>query len=126
MISAFAKGYQVLQRKDYLRAAERAAAFVLDNLYDAPSRRLKRRYRLGESVIDGFLSDYAFFIQALLDLYETTLEGRWLTQALDLTEIQNDLFWDQDRGGFFNTSAEDSSILLRSKEDHDGAEPSPN
>ncbi|MCZ6484924.1 MAG: thioredoxin domain-containing protein, partial [Acidobacteria bacterium] len=126
MISAMAKGYQVLQEEKYLRAAEGAATLISEKLYDKQSGRLRRRYREGEAAIEGLLDDYAFFIQGLLDLYETSLEGRWLILAMDLTEIQNRLFWDPDNGGFYNTTGKDPSILVRMKEDYDGVEPSPN
>ncbi len=126
MISSMAKGYQVLQEEKYLRAAEGAATLISEKLYDDLSGRLRRRYREGEAAIEGLLDDYAFFIQGLLDLYETSLEGRWLILAMDLTEIQNRLFWDLDKGGFYNTTGMDPSILVRMKEDYDGVEPSPN
>jgi hypothetical protein len=126
MISALARAYQVLQEKEYLEAAEQAATLIAEQLYDEESGVLKRRFRGGEAAIDGLVRDYAFFIQGLLDLYESTLEGRWLLLAMDLTEIQNRLFWDADNGGFYSTSGEDPSILIRMKNDYDGAEPSPN
>lgn len=99
MISAFATGYQVLRDETYLKAAEHAASFVAKKLYDPRARLLKRRYRAGEAAINGFVDDYSFFIQGLLDLYETSLDSRWLLLALDLTETQNRLFWDRREGG---------------------------
>jgi uncharacterized protein YyaL (SSP411 family) len=126
MISSLSRGYQVFQEKKYLEAAEAAATLISEKLYERRSGRLKRRYREGEAAIDGLVDDYAFFIQGLLDLYETSLNGRWLLLAMELTETQNRLFWDSDNGGFYSTAGEDPSILIRMKEDYDGAEPSPN
>ena len=126
MISALARGYQVLQKKPYLQAAEAAAQFISTTLYEPEDRRLKRRYRNRDIAVDGMMSDYAFLIQGLLDLYEASLEGRWLLWAMDLTETQNRLFWDQTKGGFYSTTGKDPSILIRMKEDYDGAKPSPN
>ena len=126
MISALARGYQVLREKRYLEAAERAAFFLAERLYDEKSDLLYRRYRAGDVGIEAFLDDYVFFSQGLLDLYETSLDGRWLTLAMQLTKKQDQLFWDAARGGFFNTTTKDPSILLRMKEDYDGALPSPN
>ncbi len=126
MISAFARAYQVLGERRYLEAATRAAEFVTSNLYDPRSRSLLRRYREGRAAIGGKHSDYAFLIQGLIDLYETSLEGRWLQMALDLTDTQNRLFLDSEGGGFFNTDGKDDSVLFRLKESYDGAEPSPN
>ena len=126
MISALAKGYQVLRESSYLTAAERAASFLADRLYNEESHLLYRRYRAGDVAIEGFLDDYAFLTQGLIDLYETSLRGRWLILAMRLVERQHQLFWDDAKGGFFNTTAKDPSILLRMKDDYDGALPSPN
>jgi len=126
MISAFAKGYQVLGDETYLNAATKATEFILNTLYTPNTHRLLRRYRQGEAGIDGKLDDYAFFVQALLDLYESSLNPRYLTTAIRLTETMQTLFEDKSNGGFFNSQEGDASVILRMKEDHDGAEPSPN
>jgi hypothetical protein len=126
MISAFARAYQVIRIGDYLRSAERAADFVLASLYDESSGRLLRRYRDGEAKFDAHLDDYAFLVQGLLDLYESSFEPKWLRKAITLTEKQNELFGDHKAGGFFETSGKDPSVLVRLKEQHDGAEPAGN
>ncbi len=126
MISAFAKASQVLDEPAYRNAAAAAAAFLQDKLYLPNSRKLLRHYRKGPSTIEGFANDYAFLIQGLLDLYEATFNVRWLQWAQTLQKTQNQLFWDKKSAGFFSATGQDPSILLRLKEDYDGAEPSPN
>ena len=126
MISAFARAYQVLEDPRYLEAAERCASFLLSNLRDQASGGLLHRFRDGESRFDGSLEDYAFFVSALIDLYEADFDIRWLTEAVALTKIQNHLFYDEVDGGFFDTSGLDESILARTKDWYDGAEPSGN
>jgi uncharacterized protein YyaL (SSP411 family) len=126
MISAFARAYQVLDEPEYLQAAERAADFVLNKIHNPQTKTLKRRYRDGEAKYPGHLDDYAFFTMGLLDLYEAAFDIKWIEQAVALTETQNRLFWDKKDGGFYDTSGEDETILLRTKEDYDGAEPSGN
>jgi len=126
MISAYARAYQVLDDPQYLAAAKKSAQFVKAKLYDARTGKLIRRYRAGEAAIDGFADDYAFFIQGLLDLYEASFDINDLAWASDLQKKQNELFWDKDHAGYFSTSGQDPSVLLRLKEDYDGAEPSPN
>jgi len=126
MISAFARAAQVLGERSYLEAAEKAAGFVRANLYDPSTGRLQRRFRAGEANIDGYVDDYAFFIQALLDLYEASFEVSYLKWAVELQGKQNALFEDGVGGGFFSTTGDDPSVLLRMKDDYDGAEPSPN
>jgi len=126
MIGAFARAAQVLGDDSYLRVARRAAAFLRANLFDAATGELLRSYREGPSNIRGFAVDYAFLISGLLDLYETDFDLDWLRWARQLQDTLDLHFWDQERGGYFSTSDRDPAILLRLKEDYDGAEPTPN
>lgn len=126
MISAFARAAQVLDEPRYLAAARAAAGFIKPRMYDASTNLLKRRYRDGHVDIDAVLEDYAFLIQGLLDLYETSFELKWLSWAVRLQEQQDTLFWDNKAGGYFSTRPQASHILVRMKDDYDGAEPSPN
>jgi len=87
---------------------------------------LLRNYRQGASDIAGFADDYAFLIHGLLDLYEADFDTAWLQWALELQKKQDELFWDEKNGGYFSAGADDPHILIRMKEDYDGAEPSPN
>lgn len=66
--------------------------------------------------ISGFLDDYAFLIKGLLDLYEASLDSRWLKWARDLQLKQNELFWDKDNGGYYTCSTDDATVVLRLKE----------
>ncbi len=125
MISAFTRAAQVLDEPRYGEAARRAVEFLLAHLYDSSSGRLLRRWRDGEAAIEGFLDDYAFLAQALLDLFETDFDPRWLHLALALTDKSRELFEDARNGGFFSTAAAED-LVLRVKDDHDGAEPSAN
>jgi uncharacterized protein YyaL (SSP411 family) len=126
MISAFAKASAVLAEPRYLEAARRAADFISSRMVDQGTGVLLRRYRQGEAAIPGFLDDYAFFAQALLDLYETRFEWRDLELAIRLAEKQAELFEDAENGAFFSTAAGDPALVMRLKEDYDGAEPSGN
>jgi uncharacterized protein YyaL (SSP411 family) len=123
MISAFARAAQVLDDVGYLEAATRAATFVRTQLYDASKKILVRNFREGRSEVEGFADDYAFVIQGLLDLYEASFDVAWLQFAVELQETQDRLFLDRERGGYFNGTGSDASILLRLKENNDSAEP---
>jgi uncharacterized protein len=129
MISALAKAHQVLggdsESADYLAAAKRAAGFVRAELFDASRGVLFRAWRVERGRAEGFAEDYAFLVQGLLDLYEASFEVGWLQWAELLQEKMDALFWDEARGGYFNSAAGDASIVLRLKEDYDGAEPAP-
>jgi len=126
MISALAKGGAVLDEPRYAAAARRAAEFLIAEMYDPASGVLLRRYREGDAAIPGFLDDYALFAQALLDLYEAQFDRRHLELALELTEKQRELFEDRERGAFFSSQDGAEDLVLRVKEDYDGAEPSGN
>ncbi|MCE0523174.1 MAG: thioredoxin domain-containing protein [Methylacidiphilales bacterium] len=126
MIGAFARAAQVLVEESHLLAAQRAAIFLKKNLFDSAKGELLRSYREGPSAIRGFAVDYAFLISGLLDLYETDFDLDWLRWARQLQDTLDLHFWDQERSGYFSTSDHDPEILLRIKEDYDGAEPTPN
>jgi uncharacterized protein YyaL (SSP411 family) len=126
MISAFARASQVLKDKSYLDEASKAARFLLTVLTEPGTGRMLRRYRDGEAKFEAHLVDYAFFIQGLLDLYEASFEIEWLRTAIKLMEEQNGLFYDRDNGGFYNISGNDPTVLVRTKEAYDNAEPSGN
>ena len=126
MISAFGKAYQVLGEKAYLDAALDAAQFIEAKLHDPQTHHLFRRYRDGDARFEGGLQDYAFLIQGFLDLYESSFNIHWLDQAIHLTTEQIALFSDGAGGGFFDISGSDTTILMKTKEDYDGAEPTGN
>jgi len=123
MISAYARGAQVLDEPRYAGIATRAAKFLRANLYDASHKILYRNYREGRSDIEGFADDYAFVIQGMVDLYEASFDIEWLKFATELQETQDRLFFDDKNGGYFSTTGKDSSVPLRMKDDNDSAEP---
>src|SRR6266536_3421077 len=123
MISAYARGAQVLDEPRYLEIATRAANFVRAHLWDDSRKTLFRSYRDGRSEVEGFADDYAFVVQGLLDLYEASFDVEWLEFATQLQQTQDRLFFDEKNGGYFTTSGKDASVLLRMKDDNDSAEP---
>ncbi|HZS53651.1 MAG TPA: thioredoxin domain-containing protein [Bryobacteraceae bacterium] len=126
MISALASGYRVLGDELYLNAAGKAAEFILSRMYQQESGQLVRRFCDGEAAVPGFLDDYAFLAQAMLDLFETTFQANYLSLALDLARRGFAKFEDEEHGGFFSTVQGERDLLLRMKDDYDGAEPSGN
>jgi len=120
-ISAFAFGGRVLQERRYVDAAARAAGFLLEAL--RRDGRLVRSWRGGRTSGPGYLEDYAFLAQGLLDLFEATFDVRWLAEAVSLSDEVEARFADP-RGGWFATAADHEKLLAREKPAHDGAEPS--
>jgi uncharacterized protein len=125
MISSFALGARVLDEPKYQEAAVRAADFILEKLKKEDGRLL-HRYRDGDASVTGFLEDYSFFANGLIDLYEATFEVRYLEEAKLLLKEMHRLFWDEANGGFFFTADDAEKLILRSKEIYDGAIPSGN
>lgn len=122
MMAALAKGARVFDDKKLAVAAERAADYILKNARTADGLLL-HRVRHGEAAITGMLEDYAFFVQGLLELYEATLETKYLKDAVDLTNKQTAHFWDEKKGGFFNTADFERKNTIPWKDFNDGDAP---
>ncbi len=119
MLSALARAAQALDEPKYLAAAQRAASYVL-------AHRMKDGQLMRTEAVPAMVEDYAFFANGLVDLYETDFNPQWLLKAFELSDTMLKLFYDPTDGGFFQTDGRDASVLVRSKEDYDGAEPSGN
>ncbi len=126
MISALSRASQALDEPRYLERAQATAKFLETHLYSSKTGRLWRSYRAGGASVEGFLDDYTDLIGGLLDLYQTGFDVHWLQWAVSLQEKQNQLFGDEEAGGYFDTGSSDPSLLSRTREAYDGAEPSPN
>ena len=107
----------------YLEAARRAATFLRDRMWNPSTATLLRRYRGGHADIDAYAEDYAYLIYGLLELFQADTDAVWLEWAVTLQRRQDELFWDDADAGWFSTTGRDPSVLLRMKEDYDGAEP---
>jgi uncharacterized protein YyaL (SSP411 family) len=132
MIGAFARTAAVLQRlgadghvaaAPHVSAARHAAQFIHDRMWDLRSGTLYRRFRDDNAAIDGYAEDYAYLISGVLALFQADPQVRWLEWAVALQKRQDELFWDETHGGWFSTTGRDASVLVRMKEDYDGAEP---
>ena len=131
MLSAFARGYAVLGDDNFRVAAERNLAFLQSKLWEAPTGpgrvgTLYHRWREGQHDEAQLLEAYAFLAAGVLDLYEATLEARCLAFALALVESMIAKFYDETTGGFWQSPAEAGDLIVRLKDEHDGAEPSGN
>ena len=118
MIAALADAGAALERSEFLDAARECANFLLTDMSDG--RRLHRTFRDGRVSLNGYLEDYAFLCEALLVLYEGTLETRWIVEARRLVAATVSWFRDPDSGGFFDTASDHETLVVRprSLEDH--------
>jgi len=125
MISSLAKASQVFDNDEYLYSAFKAADFILSKMINKDGKLL-HLYKDNEASVFGFADDYAFTIQALLDLYEASFKIKYLKEAIKLNEDFIKHFRDDENGGFFFTPDYGEKLLVRQKEIYDGAVPSAN
>ncbi|MGH2443576.1 MAG: thioredoxin domain-containing protein [Chloroflexota bacterium] len=122
-IRAFAEAGRILNRPDYLAIARRAAKFILDSM--RPNGRLVRSYRNGPGPTAAFLEDYAYMIEALTVLYETTREIAFLDEAESLVAVMIRLFGNEETDPFFD-GEHDDLLVVRPRTAYDNPIPSGN
>jgi len=125
MIKALADAAEVLNHGPYYEKASAAASFILSHL-KSENGGLYRNYKNGKASITGFLDDYAFFIEALIALYEADFDEKWLEEAKSLTDYVIANFTDADSSMFFYTSAESEDLIARKHEVMDNVIPASN
>jgi uncharacterized protein YyaL (SSP411 family) len=126
MLGAMARAAAALGDESFRAAAEKNLAFLRSQLWEEQSRTLHHRWRQGERDSVQLLSGYANLCAGTLDLYEATLAPRHLDFAIALAEAMLAKFYDPANGGFYDSAAPGQELILRCKEDYDGAEPSGN
>jgi uncharacterized protein YyaL (SSP411 family) len=124
MIGALAEGFMALGEPRLLQAAARAADFVMTTMWDGHA--LKRSFKDGVARFNGYLEDYATMANALLDLYEASLDTKYILQARALMDVVMERFLDRQNGGFFFTSEDHERLITRPKPLFDGSTPSGN
>ncbi len=124
MITAFAKGYHVTGETKYLDAAKKCISFIETTLLH--NDKLLRTYKNDIAKIDGYLEDYSYFANALLDVFEIDPESRHLDLALKLGHYLVDHFWDSESSSFFMTSDDHEKLIIRPKSNYDLSLPSGN
>ena len=125
MLAGFAEASAILEREDYLAVAEKNADFVLTNMRDEDGLLL-RSYKDGQAKLNGYLEDYSFLTDGLIELYQATGNLRWLKAAREITDKMIEEFWDEEEGGFFFTGKSHEQLIVRSKDYFDNATPSGN
>jgi uncharacterized protein YyaL (SSP411 family) len=126
MLGAMARAYAILGNETYRTAAEGNLAFLQNKLWDAKTKTLYHRWRDGERDSVQLLDAYSDLLAGVIDLYESTLEPKHLDFAIALAETMLAKFYDAQEGGFYQSAADSKDLILRVKEDYDGAEPSGN
>jgi uncharacterized protein YyaL (SSP411 family) len=125
MIAALADAGAALGRQEYIDAAAACARFVMESMRDSEGRLL-RTWKGGEGRLNAYLEDHAYLVEALLRLYEATLEVRWFDAARETADAMIARFADDERGGFFTTSNDHEELIARRKDVGDHPIPSGN
>ena len=126
MLGAFARASAILGEVKYRAAAEKNLQFLREKLWDEKSKTLFHRWRDGERDNVQLLEGYAFYLSGVIELYEATLNPAHLDFAIELAESLLAKFYDPANGGFWQSPAGTTDLILRVKDDYDGAEPSGN
>ena len=126
MLGALARAAAVFDDADYRQAAIANAEFVMARLWDADTRTLYHRWRDGERDATQLLESYAGLLHGVVELYQLSLDATHLAFAVELAEQLIARFHDAKAGGFWQSVASADDLILRLKDDYDGAEPSGN
>ena len=124
-IIAMARAGAAFDEPRYAAAAEKAAAFVLDTLRRKDGRLL-HTWRNGQAKLDAYLDDYAGMIVALLTLYQTDFNERWVDEAAELSKQMVAHFGDGETGAFYFTADDHEQLIARVKSFQDSSVPSGN
>jgi len=125
MIGALAIAGRVLDDKDFIAEAQRAADWILDTLY-RPDNELLHRYCNGNAGITAHIDDYSFMIWGLMELYQANFKEQYLLRAIELQEELNAHFTDKQSGAYFSSHDKTNDLPMRPLEIYDGALPSGN
>jgi uncharacterized protein YyaL (SSP411 family) len=125
MVSGLSKAYAAFGRNEWLELAERNLSLILTKCKRADGG-LNHNYKTGKSSINGYLEDYAFLTEALIDVYEVTFNEEYLNEALGLTEYAVTHFLDEQSGMFYFTSDIDPPLIARKHEITDNVIPASN
>ena len=124
MISGFISGYKVTGNSSYLESAQKTVSFIENNL-SKNGNRLDRVFN-NVSKISGYLDDYAFYTEALINLFSVDSKSYYLQRAIDYTTSMIDHFWDNETNDFFFTPDDNEKLIVRTKNHYDLAIPSGN
>ena len=125
MLKGYVDAYKVFGEREYLEIALKNAQFISEKQL-RENGQLYRNYKNGKSNINGFLEDYALAIEVFIDLYQVTLDERWLQLSKKMADYAISNFFDAEKHMFYFTSKEDPAIVTRNIEYHDNVIPASN
>ncbi|VAW94230.1 Uncharacterized protein YyaL [hydrothermal vent metagenome] len=124
MIKGMAQAGRLLQKPDFIFSAQRACDFIFKIMFS--KGRLYANYKDGSADIMAYLDDYAFMLDALLELLSAQWQSKYLSFAIELAESLLEHFEDKEAGGFYFTAHDHEKLIQRPKPISDEAIPSGN
>ncbi len=124
LIQGLLDSYTATHQDEYLHLAIQNMNFIQKKLW-TESCGLLHTYKLPTASITAYLDDYAFYIRALIALFEHTGRDHYLSDAKNALNLTLDYFLDQ-TSGFFYFSQDTSSIPVKNIETEDNVIPSSN
>ncbi|HSF28089.1 MAG TPA: thioredoxin domain-containing protein [Nitrosopumilaceae archaeon] len=124
MVSAFVKGYRISGQESFLHAAKNCIKFIEEKL--TTNGNLLRTYKDGQAKLKAYLDDYAYFVNALLDVFEVDPSAKYIQLALKHANYLIEHFWDPKENNFFFTSDDHEKLIIRTKNIYDLSLPSGN
>lgn len=124
LIKGLLQASRLFQNQDYFDSAQRALNFIQSTLY--VNKRLFATYKDGKARLNGYLDDYAFLLDAILEYLQTRWDNNYLILATELAETLLDQFEDQEHGGFYFTANDHETLIERPKVSADEATPAGN
>jgi len=125
MLKGYIDAFQAFNNSHFLEVALKNAQFIVTKQI-TPDGGLNHSYKNGKSTINGYLEDYATVIDAFIDLYQVTLNEKWLATAKQLTDYTFDHFFDEKTHMFYFTSDKDTALITRKFEIEDNVIPASN
>jgi len=125
MLKAYLDAYRVFNDQLFLNVALKNAGYIQANLR-GKNGNLLRQPANGDRSIAGFLDDYAFYLEALLSLYEATFDEKWLTEAKEIADFVISHFYEDGMPAFFYTSQSAEKLITRKFDLMDDVIPSSN
>jgi len=126
MNTAYSKAFAATGNEDYRKTAIRNMDFILAVFSIENKVELFHTWKNNIAKYSAFLDDYAYLIEALINLQEVTGDTKWLVKAKQLSEFVIDNFSEDETGYFFYTPLNNLDVIIRKKEVYDGATPSGN
>jgi uncharacterized protein YyaL (SSP411 family) len=140
MITACCKAFSALGEENYRKLAIRKMSFLEEKMRGAGIFHFYHNYKAGgkneenpgnanyeeKTSVPAFLDDYAYLIEAYIQLQEVTGDFTWLSRARELTAWVIEHFSEEDSGYFYYTHTDQDDVIVRKREVYDGATPSGN